>query len=428
MLTDPWPAPTAPSAVRAEVRVPGSKSLTNRALVLAAISNGPALVRNALRSRDTELMAAALESLGARVERSETDWRVSPGAWDAGGSVDCGLAGTVMRFVPPLAGLCHGVVAFDGDPHARKRPMAATIEALRQLGVEVDDGGRAALPFTVRGTGRVGGGEVRLDASSSSQFVSALLLAGARYDNGVVLRHQGPPIPSRPHIDMTVEALRERGVTVDDSRPDVWVVDPGPVKALDVMVEPDLSNAAPFLAAAAVSSGEVTVVDWPAATTQPGAVLPELFGRMGATSRLHERGLTLRGPQRLTGIDLDMREIGELAPVVAAVCALADGPSRLRGLAHIRGHETDRLRALTRELGGLGCRVEEHHDGLDITPAPMHGGLFHTYDDHRMAHAAAVVGLRVSGVEVEDVATTAKTFPGFERVWGSMVAADGPTT
>lgn len=421
MPSDPWPAPTPPHPVRATVQVPGSKSLTNRALVLAALADGPSTVRNALRSRDTELMAGALRVLGVGLDSEGDDWAVAPATSSVGGEVDCGLAGTVMRFVPPVAALADGDVRFDGDAHARTRPMGPVLDALRDLGVEVDDDGRGSLPFTVRGRGRVPGGEVTLDASASSQFVSALLLAGARYDNGVVVRHEGPPVPSRPHLDMTVAALRERGVEVDDSQPDVWRVRPGVVKAVDVTVEPDLSNAAPFLAAAAATGGEVTVAGWPASTTQPGAVLRELLGAMGCRSELDDRGLTVRGPARLIGLDLDMREIGELAPAVAGLCALGGTPSRLRGLRHIRGHETDRLAALARELTALGGDVVEHDDGLDITPAALHGGTFATYDDHRMVHAAAIVGLRVSGVLVENVGTTAKTFPGFERVWESML-------
>ncbi len=425
MPLDPWPAPTPSTPVHAQVRVPGSKSLTNRALVLAAIAEGPSEVGNALRSRDTLLMVGALETLGARVDTTGPTWQVTPATWAGGGEVDCGLAGTVMRFVPPLAGLCSGRVDFDGDPHARRRPMTATIDALRQLGVEVDDGGRSALPFSVHGTGAVTGGEVRLDASSSSQFVSALLLAAPRYSRGVTVRHLGPPVPSRPHLDMTVAALRARGVEVDDSTQDVWVVTPGPVAAHDVAVEPDLSNAAPFLAAALVTGGEVTVRDWPRETTQPGALLPEIFARMGATSRLADDGLRLTGPRGdLTGLELDMSQIGELAPVIAAVCALAGTGSRLRGLAHIRGHETDRLRALATELSAAGAHVQEHQDGLDIAPGPMRGRVVETYDDHRMAHAAAVIGLRVPGVMIRDVATTAKTFPGFEQAWDELA---GPT-
>jgi 3-phosphoshikimate 1-carboxyvinyltransferase len=421
MPNDPWPAPTPSHPVRATVQVPGSKSLTNRALVLAALADGPSTVHNALRSRDTVLMAAALRVLGASLDSEGEDWSVTPAAASGGGEVDCGLAGTVMRFVPPVAALVEGDVRFDGDAHARTRPMGPVLDALRTLGVEVDDGGHGRLPFTVRGRGRVPGGEVVLDASASSQFVSALLLAGARYEHGVVVRHEGPPVPSRPHLDMTVAALRERGVEVDDSQPDVWRVRPGIVKAIDVTVEPDLSNAAPFLAAAAATGGEVNVAGWPAATTQPGAVLRDVLGVMGCNSELDDRGLTVRGPARLRGLDLDMREVGELAPAVAGLCVLAETPSRLRGLRHIRGHETDRLAALTRELTALGGDVVEHEDGLDIAPAALRSGTFATYDDHRMVHAAAIVGLRVPGVLVENAGTTAKTFPGFEQVWESVV-------
>jgi 3-phosphoshikimate 1-carboxyvinyltransferase len=266
----------------------------------------------------------------------------------------------------------------------------------------------------------VAGGEVVLDASASSQFVSALLLAGAAYDGGVVVRHVGPPVPSQPHLDMTVAVLRERGVEVDDSEPDVWRVAPGPVRALEVTVEPDLSNAGPFVAAAAATRGEVCVPGWPARTTQAGDRLRDVLALMGADVRLEDDGLTVRGGD-LRGLDLDMRDIGELAPVVAALCALADSPSRLRGLAHVRGHETDRLAALRRELTGLGGRVTEHPDGLDVSPARLHGGRFATYADHRMAHAGALLGLVVPGVEVEDVATTAKTFPGFAEAWTALV-------
>ncbi|GAA1913816.1 3-phosphoshikimate 1-carboxyvinyltransferase [Nocardioides marmoribigeumensis] len=425
-MSELWSAPTSRGPVRGRVTIPGSKSLTNRALVLAAIADGPSVVRRALRSRDTELMARALSSLGATVDTTGDDWRVTPlvrgERRDA--EVDCGLAGTVMRFVPPVAALVNGSAAFDGDPHARTRPMAAVLDALRALGADVDDGGSGTLPFTVRGAGRVRGGEVVLDASASSQFVSALLLAGAAYDEGVVVRHVGPPVPSQPHLDMTVDVLRERGVEVDDSEPDVWRVAPGPVRAVDVTVEPDLSNAAPFVAAAAATRGEVLVVGWPARTTQAGDRLRDILTRMGAEVRLDDEGLTVRGGD-LHGLDLDMRDIGELAPVVAALAALADSPSRLRGLAHIRGHETDRLAALHRELTRLGGRVTEHADGLGLEPAPLHGARFATYADHRMAHAGALLGVVVPGVEVEDVATTAKTFPGFAEAWSALVTGSG---
>ena len=405
----------------AHVTLPGSKSLTNRALVLAALADGPSAVRRALRSRDTELMATALTTLGATVDTDGDDWSVSPGPL-RGGEVDCGLAGTVMRFVPPVAALADAPVGFDGDAHARTRPMSQVLAALRDLGVRVDDDGRGTLPFTVQGRGRVRGGPVVLDASASSQFVSALLLAGTRYDDGVDVRHEGPPMPSQPHVDMTVACLREHGVTVDDSGPDRWVVPPGTVSATDVTIEPDLSNAAPFLMLALTSKGRVRVPGWPRATTQAGDTLRDILGRMGADIDLDDDGLTVTGTGTIAGVDLDLHDAGELAPAVAALCALAESPSHLRGIAHIRGHETDRLSALAVELKGLGALVHEHEDGLTIGPARLHGGEFKTYADHRMAHAAVVIGSAVDGVLVENVATTAKTFPGFADVWAGLVA------
>jgi 3-phosphoshikimate 1-carboxyvinyltransferase len=420
-LDDHWTAPRATAPVRATVSLPGSKSLTNRALLLAALAGGPGLVRRALRSRDTELMASALTALGVRVDTSGGDWGVTPAPLTGPASVDCGLAGTVMRFVPPVAALATGPTSFDGDPHARTRPMGEVLRALRALGVRIDDAGRGTLPFTVEGVGRVRGGPVRIDASASSQFVSALLLAGARYDEGVDLRHVGEPVPSLPHIEMTVDQLRRRGVVVDDHQPDRWRVLPGPIRAVDAEVEPDLSNAAPFLAAGVVTGGSVTVPGWPARTTQAGDALRGILEQFGGSAALDEDGLTVTGGDGVLGVDLDLHDVGELAPVIAALCALAAGPSRLRGIGHIRGHETNRLEALARELNRLGGRVAETEDGLAITPARLHGGLFRTYGDHRMAHAAVVVGLVVDGVVVENVATTSKTFPGFATAWARLI-------
>lgn len=418
---DPWPAPRAAHPVDAVLRLPGSKSLTNRALLLAAIADGPSVVRGALRSRDTTLMATALTSLGSTVDTTADDWTVTPGPLAADARVDCGLAGTVMRFVPPVAGLSSGTVAFDGDPHMRSRPIGEILGALRTLGVEVDGDG---LPFAIRGSGSVRGGTVVVDASASSQFISALLLAGARYDAGVDVRHEGGPVPSLPHIDMTVAMLREHGVEVDapsSGAADRWRVAPGPVKPVDHVIEPDLSNAAPFLALAAVSGGSVTVRDWPRSTTQAGDALREILTTMGCEVDHGEEGLRVTGSGTLLGIDVDLHDVGELTPAVAALCALADGPSQLRGIGHIRGHETDRIAALATELSALGAEVTEHPDGLSIDPAPLHGGVFHTYADHRMAHAAVILGAAVDGVLVENVATTGKTFPDFAGTWSGLI-------
>jgi len=418
---DPWPAPSRTTPVDATVRLPGSKSLTNRYLVLAALADGTSRLRAPLRSRDTELMAAAIRTLGARVvDEPDGDWIVEPGPVRGGADVDCGLAGTVMRFVPPVAALADGPVRFDGDPGARVRPVGTGLSALRALGVEVsDDAGR--MPFTVHGRGHVDGGLVEMDASASSQFVSALLLAAPRFEHGVTVVHRGGPVPSEPHIAMTVEVLRDAGVMVDDAEPDRWIVEPGPILPLDVVVEPDLSNAAAFLAAAMVTGGRVRVPDWPHHTTQAGDHIRDVFDAMGGDVALDRDGLTVVGPDRPSGLDVDLHDAGELTPVVAAVAALADSPSWLRGIAHLRGHETDRLTALAREIEKVGGRVEATADALHIVPGATRAATIHTYADHRMAMAAAVLGLAIPGVLVEDVATTGKTLPGFPGMWEAMV-------
>jgi 3-phosphoshikimate 1-carboxyvinyltransferase len=427
--TDAWPAPHAGGPVRATVTLPGSKSITNRALLLAALADGPSVIRRPLRARDTDLMAQALRNLGTSVSEVDDDGAGAPGAWQVQphalqgpAVVDCGLAGTVMRFVPPVAALAAGSVRLDGDPRARERPMGQIIDALRGLGAQVDDDGRGALPFDVHGEGRLRGGAVTIDASASSQFVSALLLAGARFDHGVDIRHEGgAAVPSQPHIEMTVRMLRDRGVSVG-TEPDRWVVAPGVVKPLDVDVEPDLSNAAPFLAAAAATAGEVVVRHWPEHTDQAGDRLRALLPMLGATVERVGSALVVRGPETLRGAEVDLHDVGELTPAFAALCALAASPSRLRGIAHLRGHETDRLAAIATEINALGGDVRETDDGLAIRPARLRAGVFHTYADHRMAHAGAILGLVVPGIEVEDIATTSKTYPGFAADWESLLA------
>lgn len=411
-----WSAPHAAAPVDATVLLPGSKSQTNRALVLAAIADGDSTIHLPLVARDTELMASALESLGARIERGDDTWSVGPIRSTADAEVDCGLAGTVMRFLPPVAALGGGTVRFDGDPRARERPMGTTISSLRDLGVRIDDDGRASLPFTVHGAGEVRGGALTVDASASSQFVSALLLVAPRFAEGLDLRHEGGTLPSLPHVAMTVTELRRRGVVVDES-PARWHVHPGPVKALDVTIEPDLSNAGPFVAAALATGGRVRVRHWPERTDQAGDAWRGLSEAFGGRAERDGEDLVVTGPEQLRGVDLDLHDVGELTPVVAALAALATGPSTLTGIAHLRGHETDRLAALATEINRLGGNVEERPDGLVVSPAPLHGGSFATYEDHRMAHAGAVIGLRVEGVVVQDIGTTAKTYPGFAQDW-----------
>jgi 3-phosphoshikimate 1-carboxyvinyltransferase len=330
-----------------------------------------------------------------------------------------------MRFLPPVAALANGPVAFDGDPRARQRPMAQVIDSLRTLGATIDDDGRGTLPFTVQGSGRMPGGSVTVDASASSQFISALLLAGPRFEQGVTIHHVGQPVPSQPHIEMTVEVLRDCGVVVDDSLENTWRVEPSAIRALDVEVEPDLSNAAAFLAAAVVTGGAVRVPGWPQHTTQAGDAIRDILDAMGADVLLERSGLTVTGNQQVSGLDVDLHGAGELTPVIVAVAALADTPTRIRGIAHLRGHETDRLSALATEVNALGGSVEQTEDGLRITPRPLQGGLFHTYDDHRMAMAAAVLGLRVPGIVIENVETTAKTLPQFAARWTRLLDGNG---
>jgi 3-phosphoshikimate 1-carboxyvinyltransferase len=424
-----WPAPVAPGALTASVSLPGSKSLTARELVLAALADGQSLLRAPLHSRDTANMVEALRSLGVSIEEKPgsggfgADLLVTPAEELFGSTtIDCGQAGTVMRFVPPIAGLALGPTMFDADESARGRPMASIISSLRDLGVDINDDGRGSLPFTVHGTGSVSGGAISIDASSSSQFVSALLLSAPHFEHGLDLTHSGERLPSLPHIEMTIASLAARGVTVESPEVGHWRVAPGAIAALDVDIEPDLSNAAPFLAAAVVTGGSITVSGWPAATTQVGADLADLLPLFGATVTRDGDRLTVTGGDAITGITVDLSTGGELAPAIVAIAALADGPSEITGIGHIRHHETDRLAALAAEINGLGGAVTELPDGLRIEPKPLHGGTWRSYEDHRMATAGAIIGLAVPGVEIENVATTAKTLPQFTELWQRMVA------
>jgi 3-phosphoshikimate 1-carboxyvinyltransferase len=419
-----WPAPVTSRPVHATVTVPGSKSQTNRALVLAALAaadGGVSTISGALRSRDTDLMIGALTALGLRVDGSADELAVSGTiAPPPGAEIDCGLAGTVLRFVPPLAALGPVEVTFDGDEQARARPIAPLLNALRGLGVDIDGDG---LPFRVRGSGRVAGGAVDIDASASSQFVSGLLLAGPSFADGLAVHHVGPSLPSAPHIAMTVAMLRQAGVEVDDATTNRWNVRPGPVAARHWQIEPDLSNAVPFIAAAAVSAGTVRITGWPAASIQPADAILSILGQLNCVVKQDDSFLEVRGPQSYPGFDVNLRDVGELTPSVAALAALAapGSVSRLSGIAHLRGHETDRLAALSTEINRLGGDCRETADGLEITAVALQPGVWQSYADHRMATAGAIIGLRVDGVEVDDIETTAKTLPDFPAMWADMV-------
>jgi 3-phosphoshikimate 1-carboxyvinyltransferase len=416
-----WAAPEAPAPITATVVLPASKSETNRALILAALASGPSVITGGLEARDTQLMRDALRTLGVGIEESGRKWQVNPRqSFAAGGTIDCGLAGTVMRFVPPVAALADGTVRFDGDEQAYARPMAPLLGALKLLGARVDGNGYS-LPFNLTGNPQLPGGDITVDASASSQFLSGLLLAGVRYANGIDIQHIGGEIPSRPHIQMTLAMLRARGVEINDTVPDRWVVTPGAIQPLDVTIEPDLSNAAPFLAAAAITGGTVTIPNWPARTLQPGDAIREILQDFGARVDLDGSNLEVQGTDQLHAVDLDLSESAELTPVVAALATLADDTSHLRGIAHIRGHETDRLAALETELDRLGSHVRQTHDGLIIHPRILGGDLWHTYADHRMAQAGALLGLLVPEIVLDDIGCTGKTMPEFEQLWTKMI-------
>lgn len=424
----PWPAPfRGKKPIHATVVIPGSKSVTNRALILAALAESPSTLRKPLISRDTTLMKNGLIAMGIEVEdmhvNDEHQWHISPHTLVGPAVIDVGNAGTVMRFLPPVAALANGEISFDGDLRSHERPLAPVIRALEELSVIVEHQQRYSLPMVVHGTGTLRGGEIDIDASASSQFLSALLLIGPATLKGISARHIGPPLPSMPHIEMTVAMLRDFGAEVDvDHQRNTWRVHPAQLHGEDLVIEPDLSNAAPFLSIAMVCGGSITISDWPARTTQPGNQLKEIFTEMGALVTVNESGLTLRGDGEIHGIDIDLHDVGELTPALAALAALADSPSHLRGIGHLRLHETDRLAALTREINALGGNVTEGASSLHITPAPLHGGIFHTYDDHRLATSGAVLGLATPGIEIENIATTAKTLPDFPALWSHLIA------
>ena len=428
-----WPAPLrGRNAVSARVVIPGSKSVTNRALILAAQANSPSILKRPLISRDTELMVAGLKAMGVGVTDQtvgkDPAWKITPSKLQGPAKVDVGNAGTVMRFLPPLSALAQGDISFDGDPRSYERPLAPVIAALEELGIEIEHDGRYSLPLVVKGKGIIPGGALTIDASASSQFLSALLLIAPSTSNGITATHKGGALPSMPHIDMTEQMLRDFGATVSvDKAAQSWRVESGALHGVDLVIEPDLSNAAPFLSIAMVCGGSITIADWPKQTTQPGDQLREILTQMGAKVSFNNEGLTLTGGESINGIDIDLHDVGELTPAIAALAALADSPSHLRGIGHLRLHETDRLAALTREINSLGGNVTEDETSLRITPAGafgkgLHGGTFHTYEDHRLATAGAVIGLLIPDVEIENVATTRKTLPDFPGLWQSLIS------
>ena len=428
-----WAAPfigtDASSSIDATITIPGSKSVTNRALILAAISQTPSHLRRPLSSRDTDLMVKGLQSLGCKIEVLKTtegfDYKITPAKLLGPTQIDVGNAGTVMRFLPPIAALANGLIHFDGDARSHERPLAPVIGALEQLGISIEHGNKYRLPLTINGSGKVAGGVIEIDASASSQFVSALLLLGPATENGVTVKHVGASLPSQPHIDMTIQMLQQFGGDVEVIGNSTWVVKPAKLSGQDLVIEPDLSNAAPFMAAAMISGGSVSIKDWPKKTTQPGDQLREIFSKMGAQITFNDLGLNVKGTGEIIGIDIDLHDVGELTPSIAAVAALASSPSTLRNIGHLRLHETDRLAALATEINKLGGDVIETPTDLIIKPRAMSAKkfnyLFNSYDDHRMATAGAIIGLAVEGVVVENIETTKKTLPDFPGLWQQML-------
>jgi 3-phosphoshikimate 1-carboxyvinyltransferase len=427
-----WPAPfRGKNPVDVRVVIPGSKSVTNRALILAAQADGTSILRRPLVSRDSELMMGGLKALGLAISETEENgdlvFKLTGGALKGPAKIDVGNAGTVMRFLPPLAALATGQISFDGDPRSHERPLGPVIKALEELGISIDHDGRYSLPFVMENKtgGKIRGGEIEIDASASSQFLSALLLIAPSTELGITAKHVGGALPSMPHIEMTVQMLRDFGATVTvDKSANIWRVEPGKLKAQDLVVEPDLSNAAPFMSIAMVCGGSVTIADWPKATTQPGDQLREIFSKMGAKIEFVANGnnfdLKVTG-DAIHGIDVDLHDVGELTPAIAALCALADSPSYLQGIGHLRLHETDRLAALRAEINALGGDVTEEPTALRINPKPLHAGVFHTYEDHRLATSGATIGRVVEGIEVENIATTRKTITDFPGLWSSLL-------
>jgi 3-phosphoshikimate 1-carboxyvinyltransferase len=366
-------------------------------------------------------MIKALSSLGVKIEIEEDIWRITPAPLMGPAGIDVGNAGTVMRFLPPLAALAKGLISFDGDPRSHQRPLGPVIKALESLGVSIEHHGRYSLPLVINGAGYINGGEVEIDASASSQFLSSLLLVAPLMKQGLKIKNVGKNLPSKPHIEMTIAMLAQYGAVVDTSIANQWSVKQTNLSGVDLVIEPDLSNAAVFMAAPLVCGGEVIIKDWPRKTTQPGDQLRQIFSEMGGLIDFVDQGLRVRSSGQIRGIDINLGDVGELTPVIAALACFAKSPSYLRGIGHLRLHETDRLSALKSELTALGAEVIEEESALRINPKPMKSGVFHTYEDHRLATAGALIGLAVDGVEVENIGTTKKTITDFPALWSQLL-------
>jgi 3-phosphoshikimate 1-carboxyvinyltransferase len=414
-MSESLPIVPVGGGVDADVQIPGSKSLTNRALVLASLADGTSTLGGALVADDTEAMAAAMTQLGAVVDlRSDRctvtgfGGRLRPGPID----IDARLSGTTARFVLPVLTLGDGPYLLDGAQPLRDRPMGPSIEALRRLGAQVDDSDRPGhLPVVVR-AGTLQGDGVGVDGVLSSQFTSGLLLAAAAMPDGLAVDLLGPVV-SRPYLEMTLAVLRAFGVDAgSDGERRLWVR-PGGLQPTDYRIEPDASAASYFLAAAAICGGRVRVGDLGSASLQGDARFAELLERMGAEVHQGPHVTEVRGTGHLRGIDADLTDLPDMAQTLAAVAVFADGPTRVRGVEVIRGHETDRIAAVVTELGRCGIEADEHDDGFTVHPGTPRPARIETYRDHRMAMSFSLLGLRVPGIEIVDPGCVAKTFPDF---------------
>jgi 3-phosphoshikimate 1-carboxyvinyltransferase len=413
--------------IDADVPVPGSKSMTNRALVMAALAEGESSIENALTSDDTDRMTAALARLGFEVWSDQPS--ATMGVVGRGGLIpadraelNVGASGTCARFLAALAALGGGEYALDGVPRMRERPIEPLLRALRELGADaVATLGTGCLPARLRGAaGRPAGGAASIDASISSQFVSALLMVGSYFRQGLTLRLDGAII-SRPYIEMTRQQMRRTGVAAD------WLDDRTLRVAPDQryrggaqVMESDASNASYFFAAAAVTGGRVRVARLPADSIQGDLALLEVLERMGCRVERGTDAVEVRGPAngRLRGLSVDANAIPDMAQTIAALAPFADGPVEVRDVASMRVKETDRIAAVVAELRRLGQEVDEGPDWFRITPRAVRPTTVRTYDDHRMAMAFAIVGLRAPGLRIADPGCTAKTFPGYWEVLG----------
>jgi 3-phosphoshikimate 1-carboxyvinyltransferase len=422
----------ASGPVSAAVRVPGSKSITNRALILAALAKARDGCRltGALRSEDTEVMIASLRKLGFRVEEDWTASRLLVSGHshrlipEPNADLFVANSGTSMRFLAALVALGHGEFRLDGVARMRERPIEDLLAALRQLGADAaSELGNGCPPIRVRARGLTGG-TIEMRANLSSQFLSAILMAGPFTRDGIEVRLVGPLV-SEPYIAMTLRMLRSWGAHVEQPAADRYLVSAGLERELsEYTIEPDASAASYFFAIPAILGGRITVLDLPEESLQGDLRFVDALEQMGCRVKSCSSGVTVHGGP-LRGIDIDMNAISDTVMTLGAVACFAEGPTTIRDVAHIRHKETDRLAALATELRKVGAQVDEFADGLTITPGPTRGAIIDTYNDHRMAMSLALVGLRTPGVVIRDPGCVAKTYPGFWRDWQALFSNVG---